>query len=54
MNKEGTSMADKESVETSEAQIAVHWQEEGYYYPSTKFIAQATLSRKDFKPHPDG
>ena len=25
-------MAEKEVVETSEAQIAVHWQEEGYYY----------------------
>ena len=37
-------MADKEVVETSEAQIAVHWQEEGLYYPSTKFIAQANMT----------
>ncbi|HIJ21229.1 MAG TPA: AMP-binding protein, partial [Deltaproteobacteria bacterium] len=37
-------MAEKDSVETSEAQIAVHWQEEGYYYPSTKFIAQANMT----------
>ncbi len=37
-------MSEKESVETSEAQIAVHWQDEGYYYPSTKFIAQANMT----------
>ncbi|MGD9241835.1 MAG: acetate--CoA ligase [Desulfobacterales bacterium] len=37
-------MAEKEIVETSEAQIAVHWQEEGLYYPSTKFIAQANMT----------
>ncbi len=37
-------MAERESVETSESQIAVHWQEEGYYYPSTKFIAQANMT----------
>jgi acetyl-CoA synthetase len=29
---------------TSEAQIAVHWQEEGYYYPSKEFIAQANMT----------
>ncbi len=34
----------KEETEASEAQIAVHWQEEGYYYPSTKFIAQANMT----------
>ncbi|MFO7644587.1 MAG: acetate--CoA ligase [Desulfosarcina sp.] len=39
-------MAEKEVVETSEAQIAVHWQEEGYYYPSTEFIAQANMTDK--------
>ncbi len=32
------------TVETSEAQIAVHWQEEEYFYPSAKFIGQANLS----------
>ncbi|MDQ1329981.1 MAG: acetyl-CoA synthetase, partial [Thermodesulfobacteriota bacterium] len=37
-------MAEREVVETSEAQIAVHWQEEGYYYPSTKFVAQANMT----------
>jgi acetyl-CoA synthetase len=37
-------MADKEFTETSEAQIAVHWGEEGYYTPSTKFIAQANMT----------
>ncbi|MEE8265912.1 MAG: acetyl-coenzyme A synthetase N-terminal domain-containing protein, partial [Acidiferrobacterales bacterium] len=34
----------KKNVETSEARIAVHWQEEGYYYPSAKFIAQANMT----------
>jgi acetyl-CoA synthetase len=37
-------MAEKEIVETSEAQIAVHWGEEELYYPSTKFIAQANMT----------
>ncbi len=37
-------MVKKEIVETSEAQIAVHWQEEKYYYPSSQFIAQANLT----------
>ncbi|MBI9084320.1 MAG: acetate--CoA ligase [Desulfobacterales bacterium] len=37
-------MAEKEVVETSEAQIAVHWAEEGYYYPSPQFIAQANMT----------
>jgi acetyl-CoA synthetase len=31
-------------IEVSEAQIAVHWQEEGYYYPPAKFIAQANMT----------
>jgi len=39
-------MSDKEVVETSEAQIAVHWKEEGYVYPSEEFIAQANLTDK--------
>ncbi len=34
-------------VATSEAQIAVHWREEEYYYPSSKFIGQANLSDPD-------
>src|SRR5208337_1751197 len=33
--------------ETSEAQIAVHWREEEYYYPSSKFIGQANLADPD-------
>ena len=37
-------MADKEIVETSEAEIAVHWGEEEYYYPRTEFIAQANMT----------
>ncbi|MGH6675027.1 MAG: AMP-binding protein, partial [Xanthobacteraceae bacterium] len=31
----------------SEAAIAVHWQEEGYYQPPAKFIAQANLADPD-------
>ena len=37
-------MSDKDSVEVSEAQIAVHWKEEEYFHPSTKFIAQANTT----------
>ncbi len=37
-------MAEKEYTETSEAQIAVHWGEEGYYMPNVKFIAQANMA----------
>ena len=33
--------------EVSEATIAVHWQEEGYYRPSVEFIAQANLTDPD-------
>jgi acetyl-CoA synthetase len=36
-------MAEKDVVETSEAQIAVHWQEEAYYHASPRFIGQANL-----------
>jgi acetyl-CoA synthetase len=32
------------ATETSEAQIAVHWREEEYYYPSPSFIGQANLA----------
>ncbi len=32
------------SVETSEAEIAVHWNEEALYHPSSKFIGQANLT----------
>ncbi len=37
-------MAEKEVVETSEAEIAVHWGEESLYHPSTQFIAQANMT----------
>ncbi len=37
-------MSRKDVVETTEAQIAVHWKEEDYYYPSSKFIGQANLT----------
>jgi len=37
-------MAEKEVVETSEAQIAVHWKEEDLVYPSPQFIAQANMT----------
>jgi acetyl-CoA synthetase len=33
-----------ESVQASEAQIAVHWREEGYYFPPAKFIGQANAN----------
>lgn len=32
------------SANVSEAEIAVHWQEEQLYYPSTSFIAQANMT----------
>ncbi len=40
-------MSKKEVVETTEAQIAVHWKEEELYYPSSKFIGQANLTDPD-------
>ncbi|MGD0851999.1 MAG: acetate--CoA ligase [Acidimicrobiales bacterium] len=33
-----------ESEQTSESQIAVHWREEEYFFPSAKFIGQANVS----------
>jgi len=36
----------QQETEVSEAQIAVHWQEEGYFAPTKKFIAQANLTDK--------
>ncbi len=32
------------TTEVSEAEIAVHWKEEGYYYPPAKFIGQANVT----------
>jgi acetyl-CoA synthetase len=40
-------MSVKGIVETSEAEIAVHWGEEEYYYPSNTFIAQANMTDAD-------
>ena len=37
-------MAKKKSAAVSEAQIAVHWKEEGYVHPSARFIAQANMT----------
>src|SRR2546427_487922 len=36
-------IAKQELTEVSEAQIAVHWKEEGYYQPAEKFKAQANM-----------
>ncbi|NIA08525.1 MAG: acetate--CoA ligase [Nitrospiraceae bacterium] len=33
-----------ENTKTSQAQIDVHWTKQGYFYPSTKFIAQANVT----------
>ncbi len=35
---------DQEVAGVSEAQIAVHWQEEEYFYPPPEFIAQANMT----------
>jgi len=37
-------MFKKTAAEQSKAEIAVHWKEEDYFYPSVKFIAQANLT----------
>ena len=37
-------MANRESAEVNEAQIAVHWKEEEYYQPPAQFVAQANLT----------
>jgi acetyl-CoA synthetase len=39
----------KEQTEFSEAQIAVHWKEEGYFQPPKKFVEQANLKDKDVR-----
>jgi acetyl-CoA synthetase len=40
-------MERKEAVEVTEAQVAVHWKEEEYVYPTAKFIAQANMADPD-------
>jgi acetyl-CoA synthetase len=37
-------MSQRQSLEVSEAEIAVHWQEEEYFHPSPQFIAQANMA----------
>ncbi|MEM7032826.1 MAG: acetate--CoA ligase [Chloroflexota bacterium] len=37
-------MSQQDSSNVTEAQIAVHWQEEEYFHPSTKFISQANMT----------
>ena len=39
-------MSEEKEMETNEAQIAVHWQEEEYYHPSDEFVAQANVNDK--------
>ena len=34
------------TAEVSEAEIAVHWQEENYVNPPARFVAQANLTDK--------
>src|ERR1039458_9562494 len=45
MSKKGDKEAEEfEPDKASEAQIAVHWREEGYFFPSAKFIGQANAN----------
>jgi acetyl-CoA synthetase len=37
-------MSDPKSEQPNEAQLAVHWKEEEYYYPPASFIAQANMT----------
>jgi len=37
-------MTEKQALEVTEAEIAVHWQEEEYFYPPAQFIAQANMT----------
>ena len=40
-------MSDQEQGAATEAQIAVHWQEEKYFHPSDQFVAQANMADAD-------
>ncbi|MBV8416082.1 MAG: acetate--CoA ligase [Verrucomicrobia bacterium] len=42
--EQGATAISKTDADVSEAQIAVHWKEEEYYYPTAKFIGQANLT----------
>jgi len=37
-------MSQEKTAELSEAEIAVHWQEEAHLHPPKKFVAQANLT----------
>ena len=37
-------MTENEEPQVSESQIAVHWREEEYYYPSEAFVEQANAN----------
>src|SRR5712691_7978776 len=39
----------KEYTEFSEAQIAVHWKEEGYFKPPKQFVRQANMKDRDVR-----
>src|SRR5438874_9055344 len=39
-----TDLKEATEIQVSEAEIAVHWREEEYFYPSAKFIGQANAS----------
>ena len=47
IKKKEDTMSEQDNTGGSEAQIAVHWQEEEYFYPSNTFIAQANMTDED-------
>src|SRR5246500_1014045 len=44
LDEQGATEIAKTDADVSEAQIAVHWKEEEYYYPTAKFVGQANLT----------
>ncbi len=44
LGKESDVMTEEQFQEVSEAEIAVHWQEEEYFPPSPQFVAQANMT----------
>ncbi|HML00415.1 MAG TPA: acetate--CoA ligase [Acidimicrobiales bacterium] len=44
VEKPSVESVDVGGQQVSEAEIAVHWREEGYYFPSARFIGQANAS----------
>ena len=46
---QGQAAEASESAESSEATIAVHWREEGYYVPPAKFIGQANAADPEIR-----